>query len=321
MIGNNRNPRVKRGARFLYGNENSVLVFVLIGIVAVLAGVTRGVSVTRENVSSIMLRSSTIGIASVGQLFVVLTAGIDISVGGLAAFSMCLGGLLMTGPEAGVTGILSEVTIPWGAGILVALLIGMGIGAANGTLVSRLRMPPLIVTLAMWIITRGGATAITRGARVYHIPETLVSIGQGKIAGVPLPFVFFITIAVITYLVLNHTTFGKSVYAVGGNPASAWLSGIATNRIRFQVYIISGFLAALTGALIMARSNVAAAISVGSLELDTIAAVAIGGVSLFGGEGGTLGVVLGVLILGVISNGMNVMRLGAAAQDTVRGQF
>lgn len=319
MIEKKRNLRVKRIARLLSGKENSILVFVLIGIVAILAGVTRGASVTRQNASSIMLRSSTIGIASVGQLFVVLTAGIDISVGGIAALSMCLGGMLMTGPEAGVTGILSEVTIPWGAGILVLLLIGMGIGAANGTLVSRVRMPPLIVTLAMWIITRGGATAITRGARVYHIPETLVSIGQGKIAGVPLPFVFFIMVAVITYLVLNYTTFGKSVYAVGGNPATAWLSGIATNGVRFQVYILSGFLAALSGALIMARSNVAAAIAAGSLELDTVAAVSIGGVSLFGGKGSILGVVLGVLILGVISNGMNVMQLGAAAQDTVKG--
>ena len=309
----------KSVAQRIFRDENSILLFILIGIIAVLAGMTKGVSVTRDNISSIMLRSSTIGIASIGQLFVVLTAGIDISIGGVAAISMCLGGMLITGPEAGVPGALSQVTIPVGAGVLVLLLLGMSMGTASGLLVSRLRMPPLIVTLAMWIITRGGATAITHGARVNNIPVTLLSIGQGKIVGMPIPFVFFIVVAVVAYLVLNHTTFGKSVYATGGNPATTWLSGIKTSRIKLIVYIISGFLAALSGALIMSRSNVAAAIAVGSLELDTVAAVCIGGVSLFGGRGSIFGAVLGVLILGVISNGMNVMALGPAAQDTVRG--
>ena len=303
----------------IFKTENSVLLFILIGIIAALAGMTRGVSVTRDNVSSIMLRSSTIGIASIGQLFVVLTSGIDISVGGIAAVSMCLGGMLITGPEAGVPGALNQVTIPVGAGVLVLLIFGMGIGATNGLLVSRLLMPPLIVTLAMWIITRGGATAITHGALVNNIPESLLAIGQGKIIGIPIPFIIFILVAGVAYFILNHTSFGKSVYATGGNPVTSWLSGIRTSRIKLSVYIISGLLAALSGALIMARSNVAAAIAVGSLELDTVAAVCIGGVSLFGGRGSLFGVVLGVLILSIISNGMNVMALGPASQETVRG--
>ena len=248
-----------------------------------------------------------------------LSAGIDLSVGGVGALCMVLGGLLITGPEAGVPGLLADLTLPLATGIVISLLLGAGVGAANGSLVTRVRMPPLIVTLAMWIIARGGATAISHGARVNIMPHALVAFGQGNIAGVPLPFVVFIVVAVLAYLVLYHTAFGKSVYSTGGNPATSWLSGVKVDKITLLVYIISGFLAGLAGVLIMARSNVAAAISVGSLELDTVAAVVIGGTSLLGGRGSLIGVVLGVMILGFVSNGMNVMALGPAAQEIVRG--
>jgi ribose/xylose/arabinose/galactoside ABC-type transport system permease subunit len=314
-----RRLEARKVGQRISGSEGFILLMVLIGMAGGLAVVTKGVSVSRTNVASILLRSSTTGIAAVGQFFVVLTAGIDLSVGGVGALCMVLGGLLITGPEAGVPGSFSDVTLPLAAGIGIALLLGTGIGTINGSLVSRVRMPPLIVTLAMWIIARGAATSISHGARVNFMPQALIDFGQGNIAGVPLPFVVFIIVAVLAYLVLYHTTFGKSVYAVGGNPATSWLSGVKVGKITLVVYIISGFLAALAGVLIMARSNVAAAISVGSLELDTVAAVVIGGTSLFGGRGSLIGVVLGVMILGVVSNGMNVMELGPAAQEIVRG--
>jgi len=314
-----RRPEARKLGRRVSSSEDFILLMVLVGIMAGLAVLTKGVSVSRANITSILLRSSTTGIAAIGQFFVVLSAGIDLSVGGVGALCMVLGGLLITGPEAGVPGLLADLTLPLATGIVISLLLGAGVGAANGSLVTRVRMPPLIVTLAMWIIARGGATAISHGARVNIMPHALVAFGQGNIAGVPLPFVVFIVVAVLAYLVLYHTAFGKSVYSTGGNPATSWLSGVKVDKITLLVYIISGFLAGLAGVLIMARSNVAAAISVGSLELDTVAAVVIGGTSLLGGRGSLIGVVLGVMILGVVSNGMNVMALGPAAQEIVRG--
>jgi ribose/xylose/arabinose/galactoside ABC-type transport system permease subunit len=234
-----RRLEARKVGQRISGSEGFILLMVLIGMAGGLAVVTKGVSVSRTNVASILLRSSTTGIAAVGQFFVVLTAGIDLSVGGVGALCMVLGGLLITGPEAGVPGSFSDVTLPLAAGIGIALLLGTGIGTINGSLVSRVRMPPLIVTLAMWIIARGAATSISHGARVNFMPQALIDFGQGNIAGVPLPFVVFIIVAVLAYLVLYHTTFGKSVYAVGGNPATSWLSGVKVGKITLVVYIIS----------------------------------------------------------------------------------
>ena len=311
--------RDREVAQRFFRHENAALFTILIVIIAAIAGITRGVSVTRSNISHILLRSSTTGVASIGQLFVLLSAGIDISVGGLAAMTMCLGGALVTGPESGIPGALSQITIPLGVGLLIMFLLGLGIGTVNGSLVSRIRMPPLIVTIAMWQIARGAANGISHGARIRHLPTALALLGQQRIGDVPVPFIIFMVVAVVAYFVLYHTTFGKSVYAVGGNEIGAWLSGIKTSAIKLRVYIISSLLATLAGLLIMSRAMIAAPASVGSLELDTIAAVCIGGVSLFGGRGTLIGVVIGVMILSVISNGMNVIGLGQAFQDVVRG--
>jgi ribose/xylose/arabinose/galactoside ABC-type transport system permease subunit len=254
------------------------------------------------------LQSSTRGIAGIGQLFVLLTGGIDLSVGGLAILTAIVGARLMTGTTA----------FPYGP-IALMLVLGIVVGTVNGTLVSRVGMPPLIVTLGMWQITKGFGYLISGGLSIRNLPEQVSFFGAGHIAGVPVPVIIFIAVAATAYFVLYYTTFGRRVYAVGGNPASAWLSGINVSNIQFSVYILSGFLASLAGFILMARAMTGSLSMVAGLELDSIAGVTIGGVSLAGGRGSLIGAVIGVIILGVISNGMNVYGLDPNLQDIVKG--
>ena len=307
--------RAREIAKRLFRHENAVLVIILVVIIAGIAVMTRGRSITLSNVRNILLQSSSTGIASIGQAIVILTAGIDLSVGGLVIMTANLGAKLMTHRPIH---LLAE-PVPIAVGILLMLLIGLGIGTANGLSVSRLRMPPLVVTLAMWQMTQGATMTITEGHWIRGIPRSFAFFGQGTVAGVPVPVIIFIIVAVIAYYILNYTTFGKSVYAVGGNPVSAWLSGIRVPVILFSVYLICGFLASLAGFIILSRIMAGSMTIAAGLELDTIAAVVIGGISLFGGRGTLIGAVIGVMITGVIRNGMVVMAIGPILQQLVTG--
>jgi ribose/xylose/arabinose/galactoside ABC-type transport system permease subunit len=295
-------------ARRFFRHENAVLGVILVIIIAALAAMTRGESVTLANVKNVLVQSSMRGLAAVGQLFVILSAGIDLSVSGVALLCAIIGASLLT-----------EGQLSLGAAVPIMLLTGLGIGALNGLSVSRLGMAPLIVTLAMWQMTNGVAYQITQGQTIWGLPEGLAFFGSGVVAGVPVPVIIFVAVAAVAYYVLNYTTFGRSVYAVGGNSVSAWLSGIRVPTMLFSVYVISGFLAAFAGLITVSRTMSAMMVTVTGLEMDSIAAVAIGGVSLFGGRGTLIGVVIGVTILGVINNGMNIYGLGATLQNLVKG--
>lgn len=306
---------VKHIAKRFLRHENAVLFTVLLGIMAVLGVATGGLTLSRANLFNVWLQSSCRGIAAVGQAFVLLTAGIDVSIGGIALLCAILGSLLLTESPLNILG----APLVTGGGIAIMLAVGLAVGVINGFFVSRLAMPALIVTLAMWQITKGGAFLACRGRTIYHLPEGLAFFGQGHIAGIPTPIIIFISVLVVTYFVLHHTTFGRSIYAVGGNPVSAWLSGISVRNIRFVVYVISGFFAGLASIIALGRTMAASMVTGAGLELDSIAAVCIGGVSLAGGKGTILGVLIGVLIIGVINNGMNVLALDPAFQDIVKG--
>lgn len=295
-------------AKRFFRHENSALAIVLIGIIATMAGVTKGATLRRGNITNIWLHSSTRGIAAVGQTFVILTGGIDVSIGGIGLMASILGASIMDGQSG----------FPWVA-IGAALMLGLGIGVINGTLVSRIGMPALIVTLAMWQITKGGGFLICRGHTFRELPESINFFGAGSVAGVPVPTIIFISVAVLVYIVLHHTAYGRSVYAVGGNPVSAWLSGINVRKILFSVYCIAGFLGALCGFVLMSRVMCGGMNVVVGLELDSITAVVIGGISLMGGRGTLIGAVIGVIILGVINNGMNVLAVDPAYQDVAKG--
>jgi ribose/xylose/arabinose/galactoside ABC-type transport system permease subunit len=306
----------KRIAKRIIGHENGILMIVLIALIAGMAVITRGVTASRGNVINILLQSSLRGVVSVGQAFVILSAGIDLSVGGIGLFSSLLGATMMTtAPELNIIGYPLQLNVA----IPIMLLAGTSIGALNGLAVSRIGMPALIVTLAVWEILKGSSFLLCHGHAIGNQPEALGFLGVWSLAGIPVIIIIFILVITVAYFVLAHTSFGRSVYAVGGSPLSSWLSGINVKRVVFFVYTISGFCAALTGVITTARLVAASMQTLSGFELDSIAAVVIGGVSLMGGRGNILGVLIGVLIIGVVNNGFSVLGANPAVQGLVKG--
>ncbi|MBA7471034.1 Ribose import permease protein RbsC [subsurface metagenome] len=302
-------------AKRVFRHENAALTGVLIGLIFVIGAITRGLTLTRVNMMNVLAQSSMRGIAAIGQGMVILTAGIDLSVGGNALICSMLGAGLMTSTsELNIIGY----PLPLSLTVLPILLLGTAWGAFNGTMVSRVGIPALISTLGVWQITAGLAFWLSKGRTIAGQPEGLGWWWSGTVLGVPVPAIIFAAVAVVAYFVLNHTTYGRSIYAAGGNPASAWLSGINVKNVQFSVYAISGFLAALAGFLILCRT-MAATHQIAGLELDSIASAVIGGVSLFGGRGTLIGVVLGALIIGVINNAISILKADPGTVGIVKG--
>jgi len=302
-------------AQRVFRHENAALTFVLIGVIFGMAGVSRGATLSVGNMMNILLQSAMRGIAAVGQGMVILTAGIDVSVGGNAQMCLILGGGLMTSSELNIIGH----PLPLGLTVPIILLAGTAWGVFNGVMVSRVGIPALISTLGVWQITAGIAFRLCLGRTIGDQPEGLAWWGQGTVLGVPVPVVIFVVVAVIAYFVLNYTTYGRSIYAVGGNPASAWLSGINIKNILFSVYAIAGFLSGLAAFVMLGRIESASTRNLMGLELDSIAAATIGGVSLMGGRGTLIGVVLGTLIIGVVNNGLSLLFVSPAIVSSVKG--
>ncbi len=308
--------RAREVVRRFFRHENAILVVVLVVLIAVVAVVTKGKSTQPTNLVNIVRQSSMRGIAAIGQAFVILTAGIDVSIGGMALVTAVLGAGLMT---ANAQQSLLSSPLPLSLGLPIMLLTGVGWGVVNGLSVSRLQMPALIVTLAIWQITNGIAFRVCIGRAIGQLPEGIAFFGLGTIASVPVPSIIFISVAVVAYLVLTYTTYGKSVYATGGNPVAAWLSGIKVKNILFSVYVVSGFLAALAGIIFTALAESSSMGTGGGVMLDSIAAAVVGGVSLAGGKGNIIGVVLGTLIIGVINNFFSILGALPALQGIAKG--
>jgi ribose/xylose/arabinose/galactoside ABC-type transport system permease subunit len=210
---------------------------------------------------------------------------------------------------------------PWpvALGVLVILLVAMAMGTVNGLLVARLRISALVVTLGTWQIGNGLAYQVTGRGFVDKIPDSIALIGQGHILSVPVPIILFFAIVAASYFLLHHTPFGAEIYAVGGNPKAAFISGVRVRRVRIMVFAVAGLLYAV-GSVVSMSSYLSATMAQSSgLELSTIAAVAIGGVSLAGGKGTMIGVLLGTLIIGVVDNGLSVMGIGPEYQSTIKG--
>jgi len=308
--------RVREIAQGLFRHENATLVVALLALIGGLAVVTKGLSIRGANMMNVLLQSSIRGVASIGQAFVMLSAGIDVSIGGIGLMSAILGASLMTNAlHLSIVGhpVSMYVAVP------IMLLAGASWGAINGLSVSRIGMPALIVTLAMWGISQGVGFQICGGRSIAQLPDALAFLGQGKIVGIPMPVIIFAVVVMIGYFALYHTSFGRSVYAVGGNATSAWLSGIKVKNIQLLVYIVSGFLAGLAGVILTGRVMSASMRTLGGLELDSIAAVCVGGISLAGGRGNLIGAVIGVLIIGVINNGMSILGAPPAMQGIAKG--
>jgi ribose transport system permease protein len=255
-----------------------------------------------------VLRQSTInGIIAVGMTFVILTAGIDLSVGATLALSSV------------VTANMLQQGIP----VLLAILIGLALGAAlgflNGIIITKTRVPPFVATLGMMTVARGLALTYTQGRPITGLPESFRFIGTGSLGPIPMPIIIAGFTFVVGWVVLNRTKMGEYIYAIGNNPVAARYAGIATDGYITFVYVLAGLLSALAGMILVARLNSAQPTAAIGYEFDAIAAVVVGGTSFAGGEGGLGGTLLGVLVIAVINNGLNLLNVSSFYQPVVTG--
>lgn len=280
---------------------------ILIGIAAIFAlGSER--FLTTSNLLNIALQTSIIAIVAIGMTFTILTAGIDLSVGSVMALSGALAAGLAVRQELGTV-----------TGILLALAAGGSVGLVNGLLVVKGKMPPFVATLAMLAVARGLTLVYTNGRPIAGIDERFIFLGNGEGLGLPVPVLLLGLVLVMALVALRYTRFGMYVYATGGNEEISRLAGIKTAWVTVSVYVISGITAALGGVLLVARLWSAQPNAAAGWELDAIAAPVLGGVSLFGGVGSVAGTVVGAFILGILSNGLNLMGVQSFYQQVIKG--
>ena len=266
---------------------------------------------TAENILNVSLQISIAAIVAAGMTFVILTAGIDLSVGAVIAFS----GVVATS--------LLKTGSPFAVSFLLALFAGLAVGAASGAVagvcVTRFNITPFIVTLALMTIWRGAAYLYTDGRPIWELPDQFSIIGSGRLFAVPIPTIVMIVVYILAYVVLEHTRFGRYVYAVGGNKEAARLAGVSVNGVLMKVYILCGVLSSLSGILLASRMNSGQPNAGMMYELDVIAAVVVGGTSLFGGRGSIVGTFLGAMLIGILRNGLNLMNVSSYVQMIVVG--
>lgn len=264
---------------------------------------------TADNISNIIRQVSINGILAVGMTFVILTGGIDLSVGSVMAFTGTI-----------IAGMMINVGLSPIVAVLIGIVLGVVIGYINGLFTSYARMPAIIVTLAMMEAARGLALLYTGGYPLSGLPDSFAFIGRGYLFGfIPMPAVIMVLVFLGAYIILNHLPIGRYVYALGGNEEAVRLSGIKVKRIKMFVYVISGITAAISGMIMTSRLSSAQPMAGEGYELDAIAAVVLGGTSITGGRGHIFGTFLGALLLGVLSNGLNLMGVSPYVQRVLKG--
>lgn len=271
---------------------------------------------TTGNISNVLLQTSINGVLAIGMTFVILTRGIDLSVGSVAALTgIVAASLATTSAAASVAGGPYPAVVAIAAG----LAVGCACGALVGWIVSRFSVPAFVATLGMLSAARGLTLIYGGGKPVPALIPDFRWIGTAKIMGIPMPVIILAIVFIAAWWVLTRTRFGRYVYAVGGNPHAAKTSGINVTRVRFSVYVISGALSGLAGMMLAARTGSALPQAGIAYELDAIAAVVIGGTSLSGGVGRVTGTLIGALIIGVMNNGLDLMGIESYYQQVLKG--
>ena len=262
---------------------------------------------TVGNLTNVLRQSTINGVIAIGMTFVILTAGIDLSVGAILALSAVVTASLLQG----------------GAPVPLAVLAGLGLGAllglVNGLIITRAKVPPFVATLGMMTIARGLSLVYTGGRPITGLPAEFRAIGTGSIGPVPTPIVIFAVTFILCYILLMRTSAGQYIFAIGNNPVAARFAGISVNAYTTFVYVLAGVLAALAGLILTARLDSAHPTAGLAYEFDAIAAVVVGGTSFAGGMGGLGGTLLGVLIIAVLNNGLNLLNISSFYQPVVSG--
>ncbi|MDX5401277.1 MAG: ABC transporter permease, partial [Rhodobacterales bacterium] len=271
---------------------------------------------TTRNILNVLRQTSINGILAIGMTFVILTRGIDLSVGSVAALAGVVAASMAT---TSATGMIAGGPYPALVAILAGLAAGMACGSLSGAIVARFSVPAFVVTLGMLSAARGLTLLYSGGRPIPNLTEEFRWIGTGSIWGIPVPIFLLLGTFAVAHFVLTQTRFGRHVYAVGGNPHAAKVSGLPLRRIRFSVYVISGALAGLAGMVLAARTGSGLPQAGIAYELDAIAAVVIGGTSLAGGVGRVTGTLIGALLIGVMNNGLDLLGVESYYQQVIKG--
>lgn len=313
----------RRIALRVFRNEEATRIIILGVIVALFAALTNGQNLTPGNVGSVIIQSTQCGAGAIGIGIVIIGGGIDLSAVGIGLGGGAIFSRLLTPGSLGKPGIAEGLfanPVSLGVGILVFLLIGIAFGMANGALVTFTGADPLIMTWAVGMIGSGIAYFVIQPfSNVANLPLVLATLADGTTGGVPNPVILFAAVTAIAYFFMTQTTFGKQVYAIGGNPVAARLSAIPVKRVQMMTYMVSGFLAALAGIMLVSRSMTFSLILFGDFWLWSLTATLLGGARLGGGKGSIIGIAIGVLILGFVNNGMNLVMLHHTLQNMTRG--
>ncbi|WP_433252354.1 ABC transporter permease [Streptosporangium sp. CA-135522] len=300
-----RKPPGRKPPATAWLGENGALVALV--VLAIALSLLSGDFLTVTNLLNVGVQAAVTAILAFGATFVIITGGIDLSVGSVAALSAIT--LAWTATGSG---------LPWPLATVIALAVGLGCGLVNAALIAYGKLPPFIATLAMLGVARGLALVISQGSPI-AMPEAVSHLGDTIGDYLPVPVVVMLIMGVITAVILNRTYPGRAMYAIGGNEEAARLSGINVNRQKLLTYALSGLFAAVAGIVLASRLASAQPQAAAGYELDAIAAVVIGGASLSGGKGRAFGTFVGALILAVLRNGLNLLSVSAFWQQVVIG--
>lgn len=286
-----------------------IIPFIGLILLVIIVSVLNSAFLEPSNLFNLLRQVSINGLIAFGMTFVILTGGIDLSVGSTLALSSALIAILM------VSGVDSMIAL------LVGCIFGAILGAINGLLITLGKMAPFIATLATMTVFRGLTLVITDGNPITNLNGSypFQLFGRGYFLGIPVPAVTMFITFIILYIILHKTILGRQTYAMGGNEKAAFISGIKVNKLKIMIYSLAGLMSAMASAILTSRLNSAQPTAGMSYELDAIAAVVLGGTSLTGGKGRILGTLIGVLIIGVLNNGLNLLGVSSFYQQVVKG--
>lgn len=299
-----------------YGQKYGILIALV--LVCIILTFANEYFLTTRNLVNVLRQTSINGILAIGMTFVILTRGIDLSVGSVVALAGVVSASFAT---TSTTAMVAGGPYPAVLALLIGLAVGLAAGAISGVIVARFKVPAFVATLGMLSAARGLALLYAGGKPVPALTDGYRYIGTGSILGVPMPVVLFALVFLASLWVLTSTRFGRHVYAAGGNPHAARVSGVNVRRVTVWVYVISGGLAGLAGMILAARTGSALTQAGIAYELDAIAAVVIGGTSLSGGVGKVTGTLIGALLIAVVNNGLDLMGVESYYQQVIKGML
>jgi len=264
---------------------------------------------SQKNLYNILQQVAVIGIITVAQTFVIITSGIDLSQGAIIGLTTVISAMCMV-----------DLKLPIPIAVIAGLLVGIGIGAANGVLIAHLGLPAFIATLGTMSVTEAIALLIKGGNDIYNLPNAISEFGrQGLGEILPNIAIIMIIIVIAMHILLKKTSFGRYTYAVGSNATAAKFSGVKVKRVLFKTYLLAGLLCGVAGIIMMCRMNGGVAIAGKGYQMNSISAVVIGGGSLFGGEGSIVGAIIGAFIMVILSNGLQIMGISSYWQQFITG--